>query len=85
MIPAGIQPILRTNLYHRRQLLKYGFESLDEYNSFRYSDYCFKKFMEAAERRIIFTIPFLFLLVIMAWPEMLKPCIRCMDRTTAYR
>ena len=29
-------------------LLKYGFGSPEEYNSFRYSDYCFKKFMEAA-------------------------------------
>src|SRR5690606_690964 len=26
----------------------YGFESLEEYNAFRYSDYCFKKFMEKA-------------------------------------
>lgn len=32
------------------ELNKYGFESLDEYNSFRYSDYCFQKFIEAAER-----------------------------------
>ena len=29
-------------------LVKYGFESLDEFNSFRYADYCFKKFMSAA-------------------------------------
>lgn len=26
----------------------YGFESLEEYNAFRYSDYCFKKFMDKA-------------------------------------
>ena len=30
-------------------LRKYGFESVDEFNSFRYSDYCFKKFMESAK------------------------------------
>ncbi|MBC7934912.1 MAG: sulfatase-like hydrolase/transferase [Rhizobacter sp.] len=29
-------------------LNKYGFESLKEYNAFAYTDYCFKKFMEAA-------------------------------------
>jgi len=29
-------------------LRKYGFESLDEYNTFRYSDYCFRRFIEAA-------------------------------------
>jgi phosphoglycerol transferase MdoB-like AlkP superfamily enzyme len=36
------------------ELKKYGFESLDEYNSFRYSDYCFKKFIEAAEKESYF-------------------------------
>lgn len=35
-------------------LKKYGFESLREYNSFRYSDYCFKKFLEAAEKESYF-------------------------------
>ncbi len=29
-------------------LHKYGFDALDEFNSFRYSDYCFRKFIEAA-------------------------------------
>ena len=29
-------------------LKKYGFESLKEYNAFAYTDYCFKKFMQAA-------------------------------------
>ncbi len=33
----------------RDTLRKYGFESVDEFNSFRYSDYCFQKFMEAAK------------------------------------
>lgn len=35
-------------------LLKYGFTSLDEYNAFRYTDYCFKKFMEAAKKENYF-------------------------------
>jgi phosphoglycerol transferase MdoB-like AlkP superfamily enzyme len=36
------------------RLKRYGFESLDEFNSFRYSDYCFRKFMEAAEKEPYF-------------------------------
>ena len=35
-------------------LNKYGFESVDEYNSFRYSDYCFQKFIEAAQKESYF-------------------------------
>jgi phosphoglycerol transferase MdoB-like AlkP superfamily enzyme len=36
------------------QLQKYGFESLNEYNTFRYSDYCFKTFIRAAEKEEYF-------------------------------
>ncbi|MBL0307226.1 MAG: sulfatase-like hydrolase/transferase [Chitinophagaceae bacterium] len=36
------------------ELIKYGFESLDEYNCFRYSDYCFRKFIEAARKENYF-------------------------------
>ena len=36
------------------ELKKYGFESLKEYNCFRYSDYCFRKFMEAAQKEAYF-------------------------------
>ncbi len=36
------------------QLKKYGFESLDEFNSFRYSDYCFQKFIETAQQEEYF-------------------------------
>ena len=32
------------------ELKKYGFGSLPEYNAFRYSDYCFQKFIEAARQ-----------------------------------
>ncbi|HEX2627998.1 MAG TPA: LTA synthase family protein, partial [Chitinophagaceae bacterium] len=35
-------------------LRKYGFESAGEYNAFRYSDYCFRKFMEAAQKEPYF-------------------------------
>ncbi len=36
------------------ELSKYGFESLKEYNCFRYSDYCFRKFIEAAQKESYF-------------------------------
>jgi phosphoglycerol transferase MdoB-like AlkP superfamily enzyme len=36
------------------ELTRYGFESVNEYNTFRYSDYCFRKFMEAAQRETYF-------------------------------
>lgn len=36
------------------ELKKYGFESLDEFNSFRYSDYCIRQFIEAASREAYF-------------------------------
>jgi len=35
-------------------LKMFGFESLDEFNSFRYSDYCFQKFIEAAKKETYF-------------------------------
>ena len=38
----------------RDSLKRFGFESLDEYNSFRYSDYCFKKFIEQAKTKPYF-------------------------------
>jgi phosphoglycerol transferase MdoB-like AlkP superfamily enzyme len=35
-------------------LKKYGFESLDEFNTFRYSDYCIQQFIEAAQQEPYF-------------------------------
>jgi len=35
-------------------LKKYGFESVDEYNAFRYSDYCIRSFIGAAARQPYF-------------------------------
>ncbi len=37
-----------------QELEKYGFESVDEFNTFRYSDYCFRKFIEAAKQEAYF-------------------------------
>jgi phosphoglycerol transferase MdoB-like AlkP superfamily enzyme len=36
------------------ELLKNGFESIKEYNAFAYTDYCFKKFMDAAKKESYF-------------------------------
>lgn len=35
-------------------LKKYGFESIKEFNAFAYTDYCFKKFMQAASKENYF-------------------------------
>jgi len=35
-------------------LLKFGFENNDEYNAFRYTDYCFEQFIEAAKKEQYF-------------------------------
>ena len=35
-------------------LKKYGFSTLEEYNAFRYTDFCFKKFIEAAQKEPYF-------------------------------
>jgi phosphoglycerol transferase MdoB-like AlkP superfamily enzyme len=53
MIPENDTDFKRS-LVPDEQLQQYGFESIDEYNTFRYSDYSFKKFMEAAEKEDYF-------------------------------
>ncbi len=35
-------------------LLKYGFTTLDEFNAFRYTDFCYQKFIEAAQKEAYF-------------------------------
>jgi len=52
-VPAN-EKDFKTEVVHPDTLHKYGFESLDEYNAFRYSDYCFKTFMEAAKKKSYF-------------------------------
>jgi phosphoglycerol transferase MdoB-like AlkP superfamily enzyme len=46
-IPETDTDFVRLNVADEA-LKRYGFESLDEFNCFRYSDYCIRKFMEAA-------------------------------------
>jgi len=52
-------PPADTNAFQRvvvpkEELEKWGFESLAEYNAFRYADYCFQQFIEAARREKYF-------------------------------
>lgn len=53
MIPETDTDFVRREV-PEEELLKYGFESLDEFNTFRYSDYCFRKFIEAAQKEQYF-------------------------------
>jgi len=53
MIPATDTDFVRS-VVPDEQLQKYGFESIGEYNTFRYSDYSFRKFMEAAMKEEYF-------------------------------
>ncbi len=53
MIPQRDTDFVRS-VIPEEELIKYGFESLDEYNTFRYSDYCFRKFLEAAKQEDYF-------------------------------
>ncbi len=39
----------------KEELKKYGFESLQEYNAFRYADFCIQTFMEAAKKEKYFS------------------------------
>lgn len=52
-IPVDDTDFVRVNV-PEETLKKYGFESLDEFNCFRYSDYCIQKFMEAAQKETYF-------------------------------
>lgn len=52
-IPLDDTGFVRINV-PEETLKKYGFESLDEFNSFRYSDYCIQKFIEAAQKETYF-------------------------------
>jgi len=52
-IPVSDTDFIKINVAET-ELKKYGFESLDEYNCFRYSDYCFRKFIEVAKKENYF-------------------------------
>ncbi len=53
MIPESEHEFGRMNL-PVDTLHKYGFESVDEFNSFRYADFCFQKFIESARKEKYF-------------------------------
>ncbi|HTB99863.1 MAG TPA: sulfatase-like hydrolase/transferase [Ferruginibacter sp.] len=40
--------------YPKDSLMKYGFESNEQLNAFRYTDYCYRKFFEAAQKEKYF-------------------------------
>ncbi len=52
-IPEEDKDFVSTTIIPQK-LLKYGFESLEEYHAFAYSDYCIKKFIEAAKKTTYF-------------------------------
>jgi phosphoglycerol transferase MdoB-like AlkP superfamily enzyme len=52
-IPESDTDFVKKNV-SEEELNKYGFESLDEYNCFRYADYCIQKFLEAARKESYF-------------------------------
>ncbi|MEO8403804.1 MAG: LTA synthase family protein [Chitinophagaceae bacterium] len=53
MIPSTDSDFQRVAV-SEEDLEKYGFESLNEFNTFRYADYCFKKFIESAQKEEYF-------------------------------
>jgi phosphoglycerol transferase MdoB-like AlkP superfamily enzyme len=53
MIPQSDSDFQKITI-EKEELLQNGFESAEEYNSFRYSDYCFKKFIEIAQQEDYF-------------------------------
>ena len=54
MIPKADTADFKGVFVSDEELKRYGFESLQEYQAFRYSDYCFRKFMEAASKEDYF-------------------------------
>lgn len=51
--PADTMDFQKT-IVPKEELEQYGFESLAEYNAFRYADYCFGQFIEAAKKEKYF-------------------------------
>ena len=54
MIPPNDTAEFKSLFVSDDELHRYGFESLIEFNVFRYSDYCFQKFIKAAEKESYF-------------------------------
>lgn len=53
-IPAEDKAAFKTITVPQDSLLKYGFTTLEEFNAFRYTDFCYQKFMEAAQKEAYF-------------------------------
>jgi phosphoglycerol transferase MdoB-like AlkP superfamily enzyme len=53
-IPSADTSSFQRAVVPKEELEKYGFESLEEYNAFRYADYCFQQFIEAAKKEKYF-------------------------------
>ena len=54
MIPDQDTASFKRKFVDDVELAKYGFGSVEEYNSFRYSDFCFRNFLQAAEKESYF-------------------------------
>jgi phosphoglycerol transferase MdoB-like AlkP superfamily enzyme len=53
-IPAEDLKVFKKVNYPKDSVIKYGFEDIDQLNAFRYTDFCFQRFMEAAEKQPYF-------------------------------
>lgn len=53
-IPKADEGAFRKEVISSERLEEYGFESLEEYNAFRYADFCIETFMEAAKKEKYF-------------------------------
>ncbi len=53
-IPAADFPLFQKRNVSKDSLQKFGFESNDEYNAFRYTDFCIAQFIEAAKKESYF-------------------------------
>jgi len=54
MIPPADTSEFKSQFVSDDELHRNGFESLQEFNAFRYSDFCFRKFIEAAKKEPYF-------------------------------
>jgi phosphoglycerol transferase MdoB-like AlkP superfamily enzyme len=53
-IPAQDTNEFKRTIVSKEKLAQYGFESIEEYNAFRYADYCFEKFISEARKENYF-------------------------------
>jgi phosphoglycerol transferase MdoB-like AlkP superfamily enzyme len=53
-IPAMDTNAFKRQIIDKEELTRYGFESIEEYNAFRYADFSFRSFIEAAKKQKYF-------------------------------